>query len=274
MSEQMDFNDGKYTVIHDDSGFRALRYGGPWRNLNGDHLVYSMLVEAIRLKEERDALAEWKRQAEWIDEPFKAEALAEYGFAALTPREFAKSILEQQRRRQQAEPVNARLVEALENCVAFIEDAHILEAQWHWEPIKQAQDALAAAEAQQAEPVRLTRESVARAIWSVRREHEDRCDLELEDMQDIHPVWREADAVLAVTELAQSKPALMTIEQATDAERYAYLRSQHEGSVAASFAVFAPEQPIGEFGPVGSMPGELDAAIDAAMRANGYKVEG
>lgn len=89
----------------------------------------------------------------------------------------------------------------------------------------------------------------------------------------IHPVWREADAVLAVTELAQSKPALMTIEQARDSERYAYLRSQHEGSVAASFAVFAPEQPIGEFGPVGSMPGELDAAIDAAIRANNFKVE-
>ena len=82
MSEQMDFNDGKYTVIHDDSGFRALRYGGPWRNLNGDHLVYSMLLEITKLKEERDTLAEWKQQAEWLDKPFKAEAaLAEAALA-------------------------------------------------------------------------------------------------------------------------------------------------------------------------------------------------
>ena len=150
MSEQMDFDGGKYTVVNDNGRLTALRNGEPWnRDITGDNLIYWMLVEAIRLKEERDALAEWKRQAEWIDEPFKAEALAEHGFTLPTPREFAKSILEQQRRRQQAEPANARLVEALENCVAFIEDAHILEAQWHWEPIKQAQDALTAAEAQQ-----------------------------------------------------------------------------------------------------------------------------
>lgn len=135
-------------------------------------------------------------------------------------------------------------------------------------------DALASAEAQQADSMQLTRESVARAIWGVRREYEDRCDMELEDMGDSHPVWDEADAVLAIAERVQSGVAWLTTEQARNAERYAYLRSQHEGSVAASFAVFAPEQPIGEFGPVGSMPGELDAAIDSAMRADSHKVEG
>lgn len=35
------------------------------------------------------------------------------------------------------------LTAALENCVAFIEDAHILEAPWHWEPIEKARAALA-----------------------------------------------------------------------------------------------------------------------------------
>lgn len=35
------------------------------------------------------------------------------------------------------------LRDALENCVAFIEDAHIVEAQWSWEPVKQARAALA-----------------------------------------------------------------------------------------------------------------------------------
>ncbi|MDX1035462.1 hypothetical protein GOL82_30645 [Sinorhizobium medicae] len=35
-------------------------------------------------------------------------------------------------------------------------------------------------------------ERVARAIWSVRREEEDRCDMELEDVGDDHSVWAEA----------------------------------------------------------------------------------
>lgn len=350
MSEQMDFEDGKYTVIYDEGHFKALRYGQPWRDLTGDNLVYAMLVKAIQLKEERDALAaklkelEGQEPAAWvgygprdgrvefcINKPAPS-VFRDFGFKPL----FASP--------PPAEPVNARLLEALKGMVAIHDepagfegkygkalaeaidrqqqkiDGRLLAARsaladadaqqatpshvvgsWPWlrgvikgipiriEPIGGQQQSYVAldevlgwieegqrrsAEAQQAEPVRLTRESVARAIWGVRREYEDRCDMELEDMQDIHPVWREADAVLAVTELAQSKPALMTIEQAKNAERYAYLRSQHEGSVAASFAVFAPEQPIGEFGPVGSMPGELDAAIDSAMRADSHKVEG
>lgn len=41
------------------------------------------------------------------------------------------------------------------------------------------------------------RERVARAIWNLRREHEDRCDMELEDMGADHPVWAEADAAIA-----------------------------------------------------------------------------
>lgn len=364
MSEQMDFGDGKYTVIYDNGSLKALRYGEPWkRDLTGDNLIYWMLVEAIRLKEERDALAAKLREQEG------------------------------------QEPVNTRLVEALKNTIdlLWVEDSHSVEfdgtvkfgqyydfsgvdgtsrTEFLWpgfdcivwpsagrkwsaycthegsmwfekfdtkgqakeqclrlldqvmpdHPVSKARSAIVAAESQQAtwgkgfalvpkrltramndllseegwewadllaaaeaiteeeyaalvadentEPVRLTRESVARAIWGVRREYEDRCDMELEDMGESHPVWDEADAVLAAAELTQTDPTWLTIEQARNAERYAYLRSQHEGSVAASFAVFAPEQPIGEFGPVGSMPGELDAAIDSAMRADSHKVEG
>lgn len=58
MSEQVDFEDGKYTVIYDEGHFKALRYGQPWRDLTGDNLVYSMLVKASQLKKERDALAD------------------------------------------------------------------------------------------------------------------------------------------------------------------------------------------------------------------------
>lgn len=43
-------------------------------------------------------------------------------------------------------------------------------------------------------------EAAARAIWAIRREHEDRCDMELEDMGAHHPVWEEARvAVAAIT---------------------------------------------------------------------------
>lgn len=39
-------------------------------------------------------------------------------------------------------------------------------------------------------------ERIARAIWNIRREEEDRCDLELEDMSRRHPVWSEALAAM------------------------------------------------------------------------------
>jgi hypothetical protein len=54
------------------------------------------------------------------------------------------------------------------------------------------------AEAVAAESVTPTNEQIARAIWMIRREHEDRCDMELEDMGESHPVWEEAAAVAAL----------------------------------------------------------------------------
>lgn len=39
-------------------------------------------------------------------------------------------------------------------------------------------------------------EKVARAMWNIRREEEDRCDMELEDMGEDHSVWAEARAAL------------------------------------------------------------------------------
>ena len=47
-------------------------------------------------------------------------------------------------------PTEQTLIEALELCVSFIKDAHILEGQWHWQPIETAQAAMAAA--RQSEP--------------------------------------------------------------------------------------------------------------------------
>lgn len=54
------------------------------------------------------------------------------------------------------------------------------------------------------------REAVARAIWNIRRDDEDRCDMELEDMGHEHSVWAEADAAIR----ALKRPAGDTGEQA------------------------------------------------------------
>lgn len=51
-----------------------------------------------------------------------------------------------------------------------------------------------------------------------------------------------------------------------DAERYRFVREQHEDD-ADCFCVFEPR--LDHLAPVGSMPGELDAAIDAALAAKG-----
>ncbi len=37
-------------------------------------------------------------------------------------------------------------------------------------------------------------EAMARAIWNIRREDEDKCNMELEDMGPQHSVWEEARA--------------------------------------------------------------------------------
>lgn len=48
-----------------------------------------------------------------------------------------------------------------------------------------------------AENTNTEREAVARAIWAVLRENEDRCDQELEDVPPTHHVWACADAARA-----------------------------------------------------------------------------
>lgn len=47
------FDNQKYTVIYDDKGFRALRYGEEWRSFTGDKLILTMLFEIHILREER-----------------------------------------------------------------------------------------------------------------------------------------------------------------------------------------------------------------------------
>lgn len=52
-----DFNEGKHTIINDNGKLTALRYGQPWeRDLTGDNLIYWMLIEVDKLKQQLDAL--------------------------------------------------------------------------------------------------------------------------------------------------------------------------------------------------------------------------
>ena len=78
MSEKMDFADGKYTVINDNGKLTALRHGEPWgRDLVGDNLVYWMLMDSLRLKEQRDALLEAMQSiADCCDEEHSARDYA------------------------------------------------------------------------------------------------------------------------------------------------------------------------------------------------------
>jgi hypothetical protein len=46
--------DGKYTVVWDTAGLRALRYGLPWRDLVGDKLVLAMAFEIDELRKRVD----------------------------------------------------------------------------------------------------------------------------------------------------------------------------------------------------------------------------
>ncbi|KQB59323.1 hypothetical protein [Acidovorax sp. SD340] len=52
------------------------------------------------------------------------------------------------------------------------------------------------------------REAVARAIWALMREHEDRCDEELEDLSRCHPVWEYADAARASLAASAGSPEI------------------------------------------------------------------
>lgn len=65
----------------------------------------------------------------------------------------------------------------------------------------------------------VTRTEIARAIWNRRRIHTDCEQYALEEMQAVHPVWAEADAVMAVlTAPAAPAPAQQDSERDARAE--------------------------------------------------------
>lgn len=52
---EIELENGKYTVVNElmsGGHLYALRYGEPWRNLNGDNLILAMYHEIERLYEE------------------------------------------------------------------------------------------------------------------------------------------------------------------------------------------------------------------------------
>jgi hypothetical protein len=54
---KLELENGKYTIIrHDDGGMECLRYGEPWRELNGDKLFGAMLDMIIEHQERIKAI--------------------------------------------------------------------------------------------------------------------------------------------------------------------------------------------------------------------------
>lgn len=55
-----EFDHGKYTIIFSTTeGFKALRYGLPWRDLTGDGMVLSMLYEVEELRKIVNEVHAW-----------------------------------------------------------------------------------------------------------------------------------------------------------------------------------------------------------------------
>lgn len=80
------------------------------------------------------------------------------------------------------------------------------------------------------------RENMARAIWNVMREYEDRCDIDLEEMGEKHHVWEIADAAIAASseqQAAQQDPRIVKVEQA-----YKELSSMFHDQIVAQQAAW------------------------------------
>lgn len=68
--QNIDVNNGKYTVVFDDETGKltALRYGEPWRGIQGDNLVYWLAMELQEAREEIENLVEYKQMYEGLCE--------------------------------------------------------------------------------------------------------------------------------------------------------------------------------------------------------------
>ena len=52
MATAIKFDGGKYTlVLHPDGRQEAFRYGEPWRELTGDHLIHHMAQRILELEQ-------------------------------------------------------------------------------------------------------------------------------------------------------------------------------------------------------------------------------
>lgn len=78
---------------------------------------------------------------------------------------------------------------------------------------------------------------------------------------------RYEDHIAALAEAQQPSPTPQADSVLEDAARWKELRAQHEDDAAERCCVFAPNDMRECLVPVGSLPGELDAFIDARIAA-------
>ena len=131
------------------------------------------------------------------------------------------------------------------------------------------------------------RERVARAIWNIRREEEDRCDMELEDMERGHSVWREADAAIDAAQLAEVTSERNDYKQAVDdlgltpeearagAKRSRDMKQQLLSTQARAARLVEALEFYANDNHVEYLHGKRDWESDrAALRARGFSFEG
>jgi hypothetical protein len=93
-----------------------------------------------------------------------------------------------------------------------------------------------------------------------------------QDIVDLDRLIAFGDAGFPIAHTAADEIASLRAQVAAltvDAERWRWLRDEHEGRDSGeTFCVFEPDLGANCLHPVGSMPGELDAAIDSARSAH------
>lgn len=63
-AERLDFEDGKYTMISDRGKMSSLRYGEPWRDHTGDHLLGCMFS---KIQEQAAEIESLRDDLNWVE---------------------------------------------------------------------------------------------------------------------------------------------------------------------------------------------------------------
>ncbi|WP_334154762.1 DUF551 domain-containing protein [Agrobacterium pusense] len=122
----------------------------------------------------------------------------------------------------------------------------------------------------------------AEAIWAIRREEEDRCDMSLDDMGgEESSVWQEAKAALeAALSAAKPQPApsvsVKALQMADETFRDLGWHDKYEATTAALAALSAQVQDVAGWQPIETAPKDGSEILAlwkrSQIQSNGYGV--